>query len=180
MTFKVGWFAASILALALGLQAQEPLAVPQRGQAALRWDGFRPFAALLLAVSGRAEDALVVIVNPASGVASLTRREVEEIFMGRQKRLPSGFVALPVEQLEPSQIRLRFYQFLVHLPLQEVRAYRARMYFSGQAQPPRQTESDAETIEVVLANKGAIGFLEKSKLDKRLHVVLELGGMDNL
>jgi hypothetical protein len=100
--------------------------------------------------------------------------------MGRQKRLPSGFVALPVEQLEPSQIRLRFYQFLVHLPLQEVRAYWARMYFSGQAQPPRQTESDAETIEVILANKGAIGFLEKSKLDKRLRVVLELGGMDNL
>jgi hypothetical protein len=131
---------------------------------------------LVLAVPGRAEESFVIIVNPDSGVARLSRREVEAIFMGRQKRLPSGLVALPLEQLVPPEVRLRFYQYLVHLPIQEVRAYFARMYFSGQAQPPHQTQSAEETIELVLANKGAIGFVEKSKLDRRVRAVLELGG----
>jgi hypothetical protein len=133
-------------------------------------------AVLALAVPGRAEDPFVIIVNPDSGIARLSRREVEEIFMGRAKRLPSGLVALPLEQLVPPEVRLRFYQYLVHLPIQEVRAYFARMYFSGQAQPPHQTQSAEETIELVLANRGAIGFLLKSQLDRRVRVVLELGG----
>lgn len=134
-------------------------------------------AVLCLAVQARsAEDPFVIIVHPDSGISRLSRREAEEIFMGRQKRLPSGLVALPLEQLLPPEVRLRFYQYLVHLPIQEVRAYFARMYFSGQAQPPHQTQSAEETIELVLANKGAIGFVLKSKLDKRVRAVLELGG----
>lgn len=132
---------------------------------------------LAIPVPGRAaQDSFVIIVHPDSGITRMTRQEVEEIYMGRQKRLPSGLVALPLEQLVPPEVRLRFYQYLVHLPIQEVRAYFARMYFSGQAQPPHQTQSAEETIELVLANKGAIGFVLKSKLDKRVRAVLELGG----
>jgi hypothetical protein len=132
---------------------------------------------LVLAAPARsAEESFVIIVHPDSGVTRMTRRQVEAIFMGRQRRLPSGLVALPLEQLVPPEVRLRFYQYLVHLPIQEVRAYFARMYFSGQAQPPHQTQSAEETIELVLANKGAIGFVLRSKLDRRVRAVLELGG----
>ena len=133
-------------------------------------------AVLALALPVRAaEEPFVIIVNPASGVTHLSRRQVEEIFMGRQKYLPSGLAALPLEQLVPPEVRLRFYQYLVHLPIQEVRAYFARMYFSGQAQPPHLTQSAEETVELVLANKGAIGFVLKSKADRRVRVALELG-----
>jgi len=130
--------------------------------------------AALLAMPAWARDPLVIIVNPESGVTRLTRQEVENIYMGRQRRLPSGLMALPVEEMFPAETRLRFYQTLVHLPMPEVRAYWARMYFSGQCQPPRQTETAEETLEVIAANKGAIGFLARSKVDRRVRVVLEL------
>jgi len=134
----------------------------------------RPLAALLLAGVLRAGEPLVVIVNPAAGVTQLTRAEVTDLFMGRQKRLPSGLLALPVEQVEPAATRTRFYQQLVNLPQPQVRAYWARLYFSGQAQPPRQTESAEETLQVVAANRGAIGFIEASRLDRRVRGVLRL------
>ena len=134
--------------------------------------------ALVPAPRARADEPLVIIVNLESGVTRLTREQAEGIFMGRQKRLPSGLVALPVEQLLPPEARLRFYQYLVHLPITEIRAYWARMYFSGQAQPPRQTQSAEETVEVVMANRGAIGFLVKDGVDPRVRVVLELGGFE--
>ena len=132
-------------------------------------------ALLLGAIPVAAADTLVVIINPESGVTKLSKNEVVEIFMGRQKHLSSGLVVLPVEQVAPGETRARFYDLLVKLPLPQVRAYWARLYFSGQAQPPRQTETPEETLHVVAANKGAIGFLEASKVDRSVRVVLRLG-----
>jgi hypothetical protein len=132
----------------------------------------RALASLLLAAAAlRAEESLVVIVNPACGVTQMTKEEAMDIFMGRQKRLPCGLLALPVEE---NTARARFYQLLVNLPLPQVRAYWARLYFSGQAQPPRQTDSPEETLEVVSANKSAIGFVEASRVDRRVRAVLLL------
>jgi len=119
--------------------------------------------------------ALVIIVNPASGVTRLTQDEVINLFMGRERRLPSGLVALPVEPVGSPEIRQRFYERLIKLPLVQVKTYWARMYFSGLAQPPRQVRDSEEVIEMVLANKGAVGFVERSKVDSRVRPVLVLG-----
>ena len=134
----------------------------------------RLLPALLLAANLRADSPLIVIVNPTCGINTMTKEQVVDIFMGRQKHLPCGLVALPVEQVEPSASRIRYYQALVNLPLPQVRACWARLYFSGQAQPPRQTASDEETLQVVGANKGAIGFIEAGHLDSRVRGVLQL------
>jgi len=136
----------------------------------------RPAFALLavLALGLRAEESLVIVVNAESGVTRMTRQEAQDIFMGRQRWLASGLVALPVEPVAPVETRARFYRWLVDLPLPQVRAYWARLYFSGQAQPPRQTASDEETLQVVGANKGAIGFIEAGHLDSRVRGVLQL------
>jgi len=133
-------------------------------------------AALLVPAPMRAMEALVVIVHPDSGLTQLTKAEATDIFMGRERRLPNGLLALPVEQVAPAGIRSEFYKELVNLALPQVRAYWATLYFSGKAQPPRQTDGPEETLEVVGSNRGAIGFVEESKVDRRVRVVLRLDG----
>jgi hypothetical protein len=118
---------------------------------------------------------LVVVVHPDSGITHMSREEVGRIFMGSQKRLASGLVALAVEPVAPDQARALFYRLLVNLPLPQVRSYWAQMYFSGQAQPPRQVRDDQEVVEIVGANKGAVGFVEQGKSTRRVRVVLILG-----
>lgn len=134
--------------------------------------------ALLLSATVRLfpQDRFEVVVNPNSGVTHLTREQVRNIFLGRAKFLRPGLVALPVEQLNPATSRARFYDALANLPLVQVRSYWARLYFTGQAQPPRQTESDEETLQVVAQNRGAIGFIPANKVDGRVRVVLTLEG----
>ncbi len=117
----------------------------------------------------------VVIVNLQSGVEKLTHDEVTNLFMGRQKRLPSGLVALPVEQAQPASMRARFYQLLVKKDLPDINAYWARLFFSGQAQPPRQVDSAQEVLELVAGNRGAIGVVDGALVDRRVRVVLDLG-----
>jgi hypothetical protein len=134
-----------------------------------------PLASLIIAVpTPRDDQALVVIVNPACGVTQLSKAEAVDIFMGRQRRLPSGLLALPVEQTKPAATRALFYKLLVNLPMPQVRAYWARLAFSGQAQPPLETDTDDETLEVVAANKGAIGFVQANRVDRRVRTVLRL------
>jgi ABC-type phosphate transport system substrate-binding protein len=117
----------------------------------------------------------VVIVNLQSGVEKLSRDQVINIFMGRQKRLPSGIVALPVEQAQSATTRARFYQLLVKKDLPDINAYWARLFFSGQAQPPRQVSGAEEVLELVAGNKGAIGVVDGARVDRRVRVVLDLG-----
>jgi ABC-type phosphate transport system substrate-binding protein len=136
------------------------------------------FPPLLLALGWTAPLAAgepVVIVNNQSGVEKLSRDEVTNIFMGRQKRLPSGIVALAIEQAQPASTRARFYQLLVKKDLPDINAYWARLFFSGQAQPPRQVASAAEVLELVAGNKGAIGVVDGAFVDRRVRVVMDLG-----
>jgi hypothetical protein len=131
---------------------------------------------LLLAGGGQglAED-LVVVVNAGSGVERLNRDEVINLFMGRTRRLPSGLTALRVDQVATSPDRALFYRILLGKELPEVNAYWARLLFSGQSSPPRQVQSEAEALELLRNHKGAIGYLERRQVDRRLKIVYEVG-----
>lgn len=118
---------------------------------------------------------LVVVVNPASGVEHLSKEEVVNLFMGRTRKLPSGVTALPIDQPGASADRARFYRQLVGKELAEINAYWARLLFSGQASPPRQAESEDELLEIVRNNKGAIAYIDRAKVDRRVKVVFEGG-----
>jgi ABC-type phosphate transport system substrate-binding protein len=114
---------------------------------------------------------LVVIVNPDSGIEKLSREQVVNIFMGRLRKLPSGIAALPVDE---KREKAAFYQALVGKELPEIQSYWARLVFSGQASPPRQMESAADVLETIANNKGALGYVHKKKVDRRVRIVLEL------
>jgi len=124
--------------------------------------------------SGAIAGDLVVIVNPASGVLSMTRDEVGKVFMARYRLLPSGTTALPMDLAPDSQERKDFYMRLLGKQLPDINAYWARLLFSGRASPPHQVADSAAAIQAVADNKGAIAYIDKQAIDARVRVVLEL------
>ncbi len=117
---------------------------------------------------------LVIVANPASGIERLSREEVTAIYMGRSKKLPSGITALPIDQAASNPAKARFYGEITHKGLPEINSYWARLIFSGQGSPPRQADNSAEVLEIVGSNKGAIGYVPKASVDKRVRIVLDL------
>ena len=115
----------------------------------------------------------VVVVNAGSGVASLSRDQVINIFLGRYRQFPSGLAALPIDQPADQPMKAQFYRMLVDKDLSEINAYWARLIFSGKTAPPRQAASSAEVVEWLARNRGAIGYVDRSMVDARLRIVME-------
>jgi len=118
---------------------------------------------------------MVVIVNSKSGIDRLSRDEVVNIFLSRSRQLPSGLSALPVDLPAIHPDKTSFYHRLVNKELAEINSYRTRLFFSGRGNPPILATSTEDLLEIVSINPSAIGYLERSRIDARVKVVLELG-----
>ena len=129
--------------------------------------------ALLLPATAWADD-IVVVVNPGSGVESLSRNDVINIFLGGFRRLPSGIPALPVDLPQGNPVREEFYRLLVGKNPAEINTYWSRLIFSGKTRPPLQAARVEDAQAMVLGSVGAITYLDRSKVDGRFKIVFEL------
>lgn len=114
---------------------------------------------------------IAVIVNPASGVDSMSREEVSHLFLGRIKHLAPG---LPAVVIDTAAQREAFYQTLVGRSIAEIDAYWARLRFSGRTQPPQLVGEANAVLERVARERGAIGYVDSSLVDRRVKTVLRL------
>lgn len=137
---------------------------------------FRPLLiAFLLALQPIADSLadVVVIANPRSGIDKLSRDEVINIFLGRFRQLPSGLSAQPVDLPATEPEKATFYLRLVNKDLAEINAYWSRLVFSGRTKPPMQAKSTDDLLEFIAKTPGAIGYIERSKVDDRVKLVFE-------
>lgn len=134
------------------------------------------FVVLLLALTPIAASAesIVVVVNPSSGVETLSRNDVINIFLGSFRQLPSGIPALPVDLPQGHAARAEFYRLLVGKNPSEINAYWSRLIFSGKTRPPIQAQRIEDAVSMVQGSVGAITYLERSKVSGRLRIVFEL------
>ena len=130
--------------------------------------------ALCLGCSLAAQADLVVVVNARSGVESLSREEVVNIFLGRYTAFPNGLTAQAYDYVDSELERPHFYQLLVKKTPAEINAYWARTLFSGRAHPPRQVGGQADMVDKLTRERGGIGYLPRALVDGRLRIVFEL------
>jgi hypothetical protein len=122
---------------------------------------------LLIPLSLSAE--IVVIGNLNSPVNNLSKREVQDIFLGRTRALPNGNFVLPLDLVE---LRSNFYLLLTNRPIEQIDAYWARIMFSGQNTPPINLPDEQAMLKTIAENTGAIGYMDKRKINEKLVRVL--------
>lgn len=117
---------------------------------------------------------LVLIANPASGIERLTREQAIDVYLGRNRRLPSGTMVMPIDVYSEGNERERFYSLLVNKDLPQINSYWARLVFSGKATPPLQAPDTHTALQLVATNPSAIAYVDRAVIDNRVKVVLEL------
>ena len=78
---------------------------------------------------------------------------------------------VPIDQAEGSVAREEFYtRFLGKSPAQ-VKAYWAKIIFTGRGQPPKEVASSIEVKKRVAENPNAIGYIDQSHVDESVRVL---------
>jgi hypothetical protein len=78
---------------------------------------------------------LVLVVNKNNPISILSRSQVIDLYMGKYVAFPDGTKAVPVDIEDDVEIRTKFYDSLVGMPLARVNAYWSKVKFSGRARP---------------------------------------------
>jgi ABC-type phosphate transport system substrate-binding protein len=130
---------------------------------------------LLLAMSAVAASAhadVVVIVSAKSRVTRLTAEQAAKIFLGKTSSFPNNGDAVPIDQAEGSAIREEFYSKVVHKNPAQLSAYWAKIIFTGDGRPPEKLDSNAAVRKAVANNPNAVGYIDKSAVNKSVRVIL--------
>ncbi len=125
------------------------------------------------ATAAFAED-IVVVISQKSIVNRISRDEVIDIFMGRNRQLSAGVTAEPLDLQSMSIERENFYFRLTGKSLSEINAYWARLHFTGRATPPALVRSQEEAIQRIVDNHSALAYVNRSKINSQVKVIFEL------
>jgi len=128
--------------------------------------------ALLFPFSAMAD--IVVIVNAANPVRSMSAEEVAALYLARSRNFPSGELALVFDQPRESALRQRFFKLVANMAIGQVNTYWSRLMFSGQEMPPQSLPGEQAVIDIVRRNPGAIGYVSIPPKESGLRVVLQV------
>ena len=123
--------------------------------------------AALLLVSSVAFAGVAVIVHPSNADA-IDKAAISKIFLGKTKSFPSGGTIISLTQSGP--VSDEFNTKLLGKSSSQLKAYWAKLVFTGKAKPPKSVSS-AEMLELVKSNPSTIGFVDSSAVTADVKVV---------
>lgn len=126
---------------------------------------------LLLLASSLAWAEVVVVVSAQNPVASLTRSELADIYLGRISRFPTGQPVMPLDMSESSPTYATFYRAYLGQTPAQIKMHWSRLIFTGRGQPPRSMADSKAMADFVAGHAEAIGYLDATHLDGRLRVL---------
>lgn len=118
--------------------------------------GFMALLTLLLASTAMAE--VSVIVHP-SNASVLDKDAISRIFLGKTRGFPGGGDAIPVTFKDGSASSKEFTKSVLSKSPKQLKAYWAKMIFTGKGTPPKQLEQDSEMVDLVSKNPSFIGYV---------------------
>lgn len=114
----------------------------------------------LLLITNAAFADVVVVVHPSNDSA-ISAKNVQRIFLGKEKKFANGNAVAPVNQAT-NATRNAFDTDVLGRSSTQVSAYWSKLVFTGKGIPPKEVNSDADVIAAVAADANAIGYVDSS------------------
>jgi hypothetical protein len=103
-------------------------------------------------------DRFVIVISAKNPVSTISRFELELMFLMCEPLWPKGMKVRPVDLPGSSPIRQEFSLKILHKDATAVMAHWQRKLFSGDGVPPRIVASEQEALEFVASNPGGICY----------------------
>ena len=126
----------------------------------------------LFATISTAYADIVVVVSAKSSVASLTKEQVSDIYLGKSQDLGGGSAVL--FDLPDGSVKDGFYEKATGRSLSQVKATWSKLLFNGKGIPPKEIANANDLKKAISENPHAIGYLDSGAVDGSIKVVLKL------
>ncbi len=127
---------------------------------------------LLAAVTANAD--IVVVASKKSPVDSLDKKTIKKLWLGKARKAPGVGKVTILDQPEGSAIRRKFYRHVTNKNSSQVKAYWAKIIFTGKAFPPKAVSSDSEALELVRASDNTIAYIDSSAVDNTVKILFTI------
>ncbi|TRY31406.1 phosphate ABC transporter substrate-binding protein [Aliiglaciecola sp. M165] len=124
---------------------------------------------LFLSFSTSTLAEISVIVHKGN-TNSFNKNVISNIFLGKIKTFPDGSVAIPIKQ-EDESINTRFSVEALKKSPSQLKAYWAKLLFTGKGIPPKAVANDIEVLELVNSNPNIIGYIDSNKVTDSVKVI---------
>ena len=115
---------------------------------------------------------VVAVVSARNPVATMSKNQIANIFLGKTSHFPEGGQAVPIDQAEGAAAREEFYLNFTGKSPAQLKAHWAKIIFTGRGQPPLEVANDAELKKRIAENPNALGYIERTMVDDSVKVVL--------
>lgn len=126
---------------------------------------------LLFVTSSKLLADVVIVSHPEFSIDSISAKEAKKIWLGKTKQL-AGVNLKPVDQPKGSAARDHFYKTIVRKNEKQLKAYWAKIVFSGKGNPPKTLDSDADVINWVNSTPGAFGYVDSTAVSDSVKVLM--------
>jgi ABC-type phosphate transport system substrate-binding protein len=106
-----------------------------------------------------AQEGYVVIVHASNPGTAMRSADVSKLFLRKTTKWPNGTKAQPIDLGVSAIARRKFSDSVHQMDVPSIKSYWQELVFSGRGEPPPERPSDADIVEYVRANKGAIGYV---------------------
>ena len=127
--------------------------------------------ALLLALVMTAQaGSVIVIANKGVGAASLSKADMQNIFLGRTVMWPDGKKINPVV-LKSGGAHESFLNDMLGKNTSQFDTFWKQAIFSGKGRPPKSVAGEAEMVQFVSSNDGAVGYINADTAHSDVKVI---------
>lgn len=114
---------------------------------------------LVAAATEATAQSFKVIVNEANTTETISEKELSEIFLKTKTKWDDGSSIEPVDLNARSEVREAFSEQIHGRGVGAIRNHWQQAAFSGAGTAPLERSSDAEVIDFVKSNPGAVGYI---------------------
>lgn len=124
---------------------------------------------LLFSGSSVAVAESVIIVHPSNANA-MDVAAISKLFLGKSQKFPSGAEAVPIN-IESGGVRESFDKDVLGKSEAQLKAYWAKLVFTGKGSPPKEVATDADVKALIASNPNMIGYISSASVDDSVKVV---------
>ncbi len=134
----------------------------------------------VIAVCSEAHADLAIIVHPDYQGGELTKEMVKELFLDEEQDFPSGHKAIPANHASGSPDRKAFFEYVLEMSETRHKRYWARKVSIGKKGAPKELISNKEVLTWIKSTPLGITYIDKTKADDSVKVLLTVTVFDDL